>query len=132
MNQDQTTVIVIDDEDLFRDLLCRQLSGQPEIRVIGDFASAAPALASISDLRPDVAVLDISLGSGINGVQLGLKLRTALPHLGIVLLSNVVDPSLLLTVPKAALAGWLYLHKSSIRQIRTLVQAIVQTRQPVK
>lgn len=127
MKQDEKAVVVVEDEDCYRDLLVRLLSQQPGIRVVGDFASATAALTGIPKLRPHVAVLDISLGRGINGIQLGLKLRATLPNLGIVLLSSYLEPSVLRVVPEEALAGWSYLHKNTVGHIETLVHAIVQT-----
>ncbi|MBI4322240.1 MAG: response regulator transcription factor [Chloroflexi bacterium] len=117
-------VVIVEDEDLFRDLLRIVLLQQEGIEVLGSFAEAESALAAIPDLRPQVAILDIQLGPGLNGIQLGLRLRRRLPGLGIVLLSNLDDPVFLSSLREEEIAGWSYLLKRSVRDAGALVRAI--------
>lgn len=119
--------VVVEDEDLYRNMLVSMLNQEPQISVVGEFDTAAAALAQIPKLRPDVAVVDISLGPGINGIQLGMQLRTHLHDLGIVLLSSTMKPSLLRSLPDRSLSGWSYLHKKSLYRMETLVRAIMKT-----
>ena len=81
-------VLLAEDEDLFRDLLRVALSRQEQFEVVGSFAEGEAALAAAPHLDPDVAILDIELGTEMNGVQLGLLLRREIPDLGIILLSG--------------------------------------------
>lgn len=114
----------MEDEHLYRDLLATVLSLDPQLTVVGSFASAEEALSAAPDLRPQVALLDIELGGPMNGVQLGLVLRERLPALGIVLLSNVRAPRLLASLPEAEVAGWSYLLKRSVRDAGVIRRAI--------
>lgn len=122
-----TSVVIVEDEGLFRDLLGQVLHGQEGIEVLGTFEDAESALAAIPGLAPEVAILDINLGKGLNGVQLGLMLRRHLPGLGVVLLSNFDDPQVLSSVPQEALAGWSFLLKRSVRNAGALVRAVHNT-----
>src|SRR5262249_61759704 len=79
-------VVVAEAEPLLRALRHIALSHQAGLAVAGVFGDAATALAAIPPLSPQVAVLDIELGRGLSGIQLGLCLREQLPRLGIVLL----------------------------------------------
>ena len=117
-------VAVVEDEGLYRDLLCRGLADEPRLQVVGAFADPDSALAAVPHLRPDVAVLDINLGARINGVQLGLLLRESLPNLGLVLLSNHRDPRFLPFSDPRQLAGWSYLLKRSVEDVPALRRAI--------
>jgi two-component system nitrate/nitrite response regulator NarL len=54
-------VVVADDHPLYRDGLVRVLRERVEIDVLAEEQDGRTALASIRGLRPDVAVLDISL-----------------------------------------------------------------------
>lgn len=120
-------IIIVEDEDLYRDLLIISLGQQPSLEIVGSFAGADEALASCVELRPDVAVLDISLGPGKNGIQLGLLMRDRLPHLGIVLLSNILKPSALRIIPDRELRGWAYLHKKAVGNVEGLLRVLVNT-----
>ncbi|HEX6972223.1 MAG TPA: response regulator transcription factor, partial [Limnochordia bacterium] len=88
------------------------------------FGDALPALESAPTLCPDVAIVDIQLGGGVNGLELGLRLREPLPELGVVLLSNHLDPALLTAIPDDEMRGWGYLLKRSVRDLATLERAV--------
>jgi DNA-binding NarL/FixJ family response regulator len=121
----RTPIVIVEDEDLYRDLLRIALSQQPDIEVVGVFADSESALVGIPRLRPRVAVLDIELPGGLNGVQLGLRLRGGLPNIGIILLSNHADPEFVAALPPDVLAGWSYLQKRSVSDVAVLQRAIV-------
>src|SRR5262245_5799953 len=99
-------VAIVEDDALFRDLLRVALAGNPRYDVVYTAADAETALARLPALRPDVAVLDIDLGAGASGIQLGMLLREQLPGVGIVLLSNHSVPRFLATLPPESMAGW--------------------------
>jgi DNA-binding NarL/FixJ family response regulator len=117
-------VAVVEDEPLLLDLLRAALHQPPAIEVVGVFRRSADALQHIPALQPRVALLDIDLGAGLSGIQLGLLLRERFPTLGIVLLSNHWVPHFLATLPPAGMAGWCYLLKRSVADVDTLVRAI--------
>ncbi len=117
-------LIVLEDEPLFRDLLVAVLAQQPQLEVVGDFATAADALAAAPALQPDVALLDIELGGGGNGIAVGMELRRMKPEIGILLLSNHGDAELLAGVTLDHLAGWSYLLKRSVADASALIRAI--------
>lgn len=117
-------IIVVEDEALYRDMLIIALGRQPSLEIVGSFAGADAALARCAELRPDAALLDISLGPGMNGIQLGLLMRDKLPDLGIVLLSNILKPSALRIIPDRELRGWSYLHKKAVGNVEALHRAL--------
>jgi DNA-binding NarL/FixJ family response regulator len=118
-------IIVAEDESLFRDLLVQALNQDPDLKIVGAFSDGASALASCPHLAPHAAILDIALPGELNGIQVGLKLRSVLPSLGIVLLSNHQDPAYLAAVPPDAVQGWSYLLKKSVSDLATLRRAVV-------
>lgn len=68
------SVVIVEDEALYRDLLRVALGTFGNIVVVGDFADAEAALAEIPPLQPDVAIVDVELPGPLNGVQLGVSL----------------------------------------------------------
>ncbi|MBO9539750.1 response regulator transcription factor [bacterium] len=121
---DAIRLAIVEDESLFRELLCTALSTQPSLAVAAAFGDAAQALAELPDIAPDVVILDLELGRGANGFQVGLSLRRYLPKVGVVLLSNHRDPSLLTMLPPEQAHGWAYLLKSSVRDVAALERAV--------
>lgn len=118
------TVAIVEDEGLFRSLLEVTLANVGRFQIVGSFARPKQALREIPRLKPDVALLDIELGAGMTGIEVGIALRQKLPRLGIVLLSNHCDPEFLAGVPAATVAGWSYLLKKSVEHVDTLARAI--------
>jgi DNA-binding NarL/FixJ family response regulator/DNA-binding XRE family transcriptional regulator len=123
-SQRELRLMLVDDEDLYRDLLQTALGQQPQFTIVGTFRDAATALADGPALRPDVAVLDIELGAGPDGIHLGLALRQSLPEVGIVLLSNHADLRFVTALHKRPITGWSYLLKQSVRDVAALRRAI--------
>jgi DNA-binding NarL/FixJ family response regulator len=121
---DKVRVVLVEDEGLYRDLVRIALSQHPALEVVGAYANADSALTEAPTLQPHVAILDIELPGGLNGVQLGLKLRRQLPHLGVVLLSNHRDPDFLSSLAAETLAGWSYLLKKTVGDVSALWRAI--------
>lgn len=115
---------VVEDEGLMRDLLVQVLSHIDGFKVVGAFGSAEAAEQGIPGLSPDVVLLDIHLGAGKNGIELGLGLRKPLPELGFVLLSSQRDPAYMKAIPASQAGGWSYLHKSSVSDVTALERAI--------
>lgn len=122
-------VALLEDEDLFRDLLGRALSEVPGIHVVSAHAYAADLLGLLPAIRPHVVVLDLVLNEsdgdkGISGFEVGCQVRRSIPTCGVVLLSNHADPSIITRLPDSDASGWGYLLKRRVDRIDTLVQAI--------
>jgi two-component system nitrate/nitrite response regulator NarL len=63
-------IVIVDDHPMFRDGVTRSLSGQPDIDVCGEGASAESAIQLDRDLKPDVMLLDLSMpGGGHNALS---------------------------------------------------------------
>jgi DNA-binding NarL/FixJ family response regulator len=116
-------LVVVEDEPLYRDLLCAWLERAGFV-VVGVFADPESALRVAPALLPDVALLDIELGSSLSGVELGIGLRRSMPELGIVLLSNHARPQLLAVLPADVAGGWSYLSKRTVSNLGALNRAI--------
>lgn len=123
-----TRVIIVEDENLFRDLLKTTLSDMSFLSIVGTYASGQKSYDDFPHAKPDVAVMDIDLGAGWTGVETGLNLRKLNPDLGIVLLSNHASPDVLSTIPENEISGWSYLLKRSVHNLQTLVRAIEGSR----
>lgn len=91
---------------------------------MGDYGEPDQALADIPRLSPDVLLLDLDLGKGRSGIELGLALWERLPDLGILVLSNHVEVSYLAALPEQEGRGWSYLIKKSVTDLEALARAI--------
>ena len=119
------SVVVVEDEPLFRDLLVKALLGQvPGATVTGSFATGEMALEQLASIPIDILLSDIDLGRGMTGVELGIEVRRHFSARGVVLLSNLSQPELLTRIPTDVQGGWSYLLKRNISNIDQLGAAL--------
>lgn len=85
----QRTVLVVEDDRLLASLVATMLEGEGfAVHTAHDVAGATELLKMI---EPDVAVLDVNLGDGPSGIQLGQLMAIKYPGVGIVFLTQFPD-----------------------------------------
>lgn len=114
--------LVVDDDDFVRFLLVRTL-GDLGFASVDDASSASDALRLSQLRRPDLAILDLDLGSGPNGIDLAYGLRKAHPAIAIIILSSYSDPRLL-GANRDIPDGGIYLSKREVGDVGVLSNAI--------
>jgi DNA-binding NarL/FixJ family response regulator len=73
-------LLVVDDHPIVRQGLVAVLEDDPEFTVVGSVQSAEAALALLGSAAPDVILLDLELGSGMDGVAAIGPLLAARPE----------------------------------------------------
>jgi two-component system response regulator DesR len=73
-------VLLADDEHLMRGAVAALLSYEDDLLVVAEAASGPEAVAMAMAHRPDVAVLDLQMPGGKDGVAVATALRTGLPE----------------------------------------------------
>ncbi|GHE78308.1 putative transcriptional regulator, LuxR family protein [Amycolatopsis deserti] len=99
------TVFLVDDHEVVRRGVADLLEADRELRVVGEAATAAQAMARIPALRPDVAVLDVRLPDG-NGIELCRELRSRIPELNVLILTSYTDEEAMLNAILAGAGGY--------------------------
>ena len=117
-------VLIVEDEGLFRDMLKIALSSFPNLTVVDAVASGAAALKATTELKPDVVLMDIELGSEPNGIETGRLIREENPKIGIVILSVHKDKECISNLSIDEASGWSYLLKQSVGDTEALGRAI--------
>ena len=118
------SVLIVEDEGLFRDMLRISLGSIPNMEVVGAVSDGGAAIESANRLVPDVVLLDIELGSEPNGIPAGRAIKEDNDSIGIVILSAHKEREYLNLVAKDEYAGWSYLLKQSVSDANALVRAI--------
>ena len=81
-----TRVLLADDNQSFRGTLKAMLSLQPDIEIVGEAVTGREAIRQVTELRPDVLVLDIRLPD-YDGLEVLRRLREADDQTRVVILS---------------------------------------------
>jgi two-component system, NarL family, response regulator DesR len=84
-------VLLVEDNDVFRQALNLLLELQDGIEVIGAVSDGSAAIGACQALRPHVAVMDFRL-PGMDGVETTLALRQACPDVAVVGLTASASP----------------------------------------
>ena len=84
------SVLVADDHGVMRQGLCKMLSGQPDLQVVGDAEDRRAAVELALRLSPDVVVLDMVMPN-LNGMEAARRILAKRPQTKIVAL-GLADP----------------------------------------
>jgi DNA-binding NarL/FixJ family response regulator len=83
---ERISVVLVEDNDVFRDALELLLGLRPEMNVIASVADGTDAANVVGELCPDVVLMDYRL-PGLDGVQATAALRQACPGVAVVCLT---------------------------------------------
>jgi DNA-binding NarL/FixJ family response regulator len=118
-NENKTQVLIVDDHPVVRDGLTTIINHERDLNVCGEADDAHETLKAVTELKPDVVVLDISLKSS-DGIELTKSIKARHPKLSVIVLS-VHDESVY--AERALLAGAkAYLMKDAVSE--NIVKAI--------
>ena len=84
--QTRRRVLIVDDHPVFRHGIAALIAAEKDLTVCGEADNAPAALEAMRRLKPDLAMLDISL-QGTNGIELVKLMRAEQPRLPILMLS---------------------------------------------
>ncbi|MDM7998624.1 MAG: response regulator transcription factor, partial [Dehalococcoidia bacterium] len=84
---EKTRLIVVDDEPLFRELLCNTLSTRQDLEVVGTAPDGESAVLLARREKPDVVLMDIEMPGKMDGIEAALQIKKERPQTGVVILS---------------------------------------------
>ncbi len=99
-------VFVVDDHEIVRRGVADLLETADDIRVVGEAADVAQALARIPSVAPDVAVLDVRLPDG-SGIDVCRELQDSLPATRTLMLTSYDDDEAVYAAILAGASGYL-------------------------
>jgi DNA-binding NarL/FixJ family response regulator len=100
------TLLLVDDQPLFREGLRTLLSAQPGVEVIGEAANGEAAVQQARLLCPQVVLMDLRM-SGTNGVEATRRLRVEAPDSRVIVLTTFDDDEDVFEALRAGAIGYL-------------------------
>ena len=113
-------MLLVDDHDLFRSGL-RSLLEEQGLQVVGEADNGRAALRLVSELAPDVVVMDLKM-PGLTGVETTRQVSSIAPRTRVVVLTISVDDDDVMDAVMAGACGYL-LKDSSIDQLIAGIRA---------
>lgn len=116
------TVLLADDHAVVRDGLRYLLEAQPDIRVVGDAANGRQAVQLVTQLNPDVAIVDITMPE-LNGIDATEQIRHLCPSTEVIILSMHANTRHIARALEAGAQGYLIKESAGI-EVVTAVRAV--------
>jgi DNA-binding NarL/FixJ family response regulator len=118
-------VVIAEDSVLLREGLARLLI-EAECEVVAQVDNASDLRAAVRREKPDVAIVDIRMPptQTDEGAQAAEEIRAEQPEVGILLLSQVVEPRHALKLFRESPEGFGYLLKDRVLEIDDFVEAV--------
>jgi len=98
-------VLLVDDHAILRAGLRALLSSYPCLEVVGEASDGEEALSRVSELKPDVVVMDIAM-PGVNGLTATRQILEIHPETKILILTQYSNKEYVLPLLKVGAAGY--------------------------
>ena len=84
------TVLIVDDNDFIRHVLCELFKREADFEVCGEAENGKEATEKAQELRPDLIVLDLSMPV-MNGLDAARVLKRLMPTVPLIIFSEYSD-----------------------------------------
>jgi DNA-binding NarL/FixJ family response regulator len=101
------TVSIVEDDRGTRESLAALLAETSGLRCLGTFSSGEAALRDLPAQKPDVALVDINLAGGMDGIQCVRALKSRLAGLQVLMLTCHSESGLIFNALRAGASGYL-------------------------
>src|SRR3990172_494857 len=121
-------VIIADDHAVVREGTRHILEQEDDIQVVGEAKDGAEAVALAETLKPDVAIVDISM-PGIGGIEATERIKASRPGTAVLILTSYDDDRYVFALLAAGGGGYLLKDVPSEEGVRGVRS--VYAREPV-
>ena len=121
-NTDVIRIAIVDDHQMLIEALALVIEKEPGMQMVGSANTCGGALALVQAQDPDVLLLDVSLPDG-DGLSQVPELRSACPHMQILVLTSLADESTLLRAVELGVGGFVGKHRPVAEVFTAIRQA---------
>jgi DNA-binding NarL/FixJ family response regulator len=99
-------ILVVDDYEPFRRVVCETLEARPELQVIGEASDGLQAVQKAEELQPDLILLDIGMPT-LNGIEAAHRISRLVPAAKILFVSQDNDTDVVAAALSDGAKGYL-------------------------
>jgi DNA-binding NarL/FixJ family response regulator len=114
-------VLLVEDHVIVRQGIKALFSDEHDLEIVGEADDGRAALQSVSELEPDVILMDISM-PGLNGIEATRQIRQNHPEVKVVVLSMHSNEEYVFQVLRAGASGYV-LKQSDSSEVLTAIRA---------
>jgi len=112
-------ILIADDHAVVREGTRRVLEQEPDLDVVGEAGDGEEAVELTTSLKPDVAIIDISMPK-MDGIEATRRIKATCPSVNVLILTAYDDDQFIFSLLEAGAAGYLL---KTVRS-RELVDAV--------
>ena len=120
----KSRVFLVDDHAMFREGLRQLIEREPDMAVCGDAADANTALEAIDAAKPDLVIVDISLG-GFSGIDLIKTIKGKYEDLPVLVVSMHEESLYSERALRAGAMGYVMKHEPS-KTVKTAIRKVLE------
>jgi DNA-binding NarL/FixJ family response regulator len=117
-------VLVVEDHEPFRRVICELLRQRAELLIVGEAADGLDAIRQAEALRPDVVTLDIGLPA-LNGIEVAGRLRAVVPDAKLMFVTIESSFEVVEQAFKRGAHGYVYKPRAQ-RDVLPVLDAIIR------
>jgi DNA-binding NarL/FixJ family response regulator len=126
MSSSKIRVLVVDDYEPFRRLVCSTLESRPALQIVGEATDGQEAVQKTEGLKPDLILLDIGLPT-LNGIEAAREIRKFAPESRIIFVSQESSAEVVQAALNSGARG--YVLKTKVgRELLAAVDAVLEGR----
>ena len=103
---DKIRIVVADDHAILRDGIRSLLSAHGDMEVVGEAADGNEAIQKVSELNPDVTIMDIDM-PGLDGIEATRRILKMNPKARVLILTQYSSREYIISAIKAGAAAYL-------------------------
>ena len=123
MKQHRTSILITDDHEVVRNGIRSYLETIPEFHVVGEAASGEEALHMVSELIPDIVLLDLIL-PGMDGIETTRRIRQVSPRTQVVVLTSYHEDVHIFPALKAGAISYILKDMKMEKLVEALRRAV--------
>ncbi len=114
------TVMLVDDQELFRDIARSMLNASKDFVVVAEANDGSVAVEQYATSRPDLVLMDVQMAQ-MNGLEATRRIVDAFPEAAIVLVSMRAEPEYYRAGREAGALGFIAKRELSADSIKALL-----------
>lgn len=120
---ERSRILIVDDHPLFREGLQQMIDHTPDLAVCGEAEDVAGALKEIPELKPDLVLVDISLGAG-SGIDLIKAIKAKYEDLPVLVISMHDESLYAERALRAGAMGYVMKHERGKRVLAAISRVL--------